>query len=55
MEKNTRVDVEAEEILMLVEKIDSASAELQRLQETSRYKDEVIKNLEKRLERILFG
>lgn len=49
------MDVEGEEILMLVEKIDSASAELQRLQETSRNKDEIIKNLEKRLEKILFG
>lgn len=39
---------------MLVEKIDSASAELQRLQEMSKNKDEVIRNLEKKLEKILW-
>ncbi len=38
-------DIEAEEILMLVEKIDAANAELYRLQEVSKNKDEVIRNL----------
>lgn len=34
---------------MLVEKIDAANAELYRLQDLSKNKDEAIKNLEKRL------
>jgi hypothetical protein len=34
---------------LLVEKIDAANAELYRLQDLSKTKDEVIRNLEKRL------
>jgi hypothetical protein len=39
---------------MLVEKIDTANFELHRLQELSKTKDEVIKNLEKKLEKVIF-
>ena len=42
-------------MLVLIEKIDDANAELYRLQELSKTKDEIIRNLEKRLEKIIFG
>ena len=46
---------ETEEVLALVDQIEESYAQLLKLQEIGKLKDEVIKNLEKKIQKMIFS